>query len=145
MNLRVNIFNIPSQIVYTILPLGLIIMGDSILYVILPSNSDFFGINQFLGIDSVFWIGFILSINRFVRFFSNVLSVNIIKNIGFRNSMFLATFAGAGSTLGYVALKGVFLIVLMRIVWGFSYSLFRLNYQLKVFSYEAKNYGKYIS
>ena len=144
MNLRLNLFNIPDQIVYTILPLGLIIMGDSILYVILPSNSDFFGINQFLGIDSVFWIGFILSINRFVRFFSNVLSVSVIKNIGFRNSMFLATFAGAGSTLGYVALKGVFLIVLMRIIWGFSYSLFRLNYQLKVFSYEAKNYGKYI-
>ena len=119
-------------------------MGDSILYVILPSNPEFFEIKKFLGIDSEFWIGFILSINRFVRFFSNVLSVKIIKNFGFRNSMMLATLAGAGSTFGYVAFKGVILIIIMRIIWGFSYSIFRLSYQLKVFSYEVNNYGRYI-
>ena len=66
---KISRINIPSQITFTILPLGLIIMGDSILYVILPSNYDFFEIESFLGIDSAFWIGFILSINRFVRFF----------------------------------------------------------------------------
>ena len=48
---KINRINIPSQITYTILPLGLIIMGDSILYVILPSNYDFFEIESFLGID----------------------------------------------------------------------------------------------
>lgn len=119
-------------------------MGDSILYVILPSNPEFFEIKKFLGIESEFWIGFILSINRFVRFFSNVLSVKIIKNFGFRNSMMLATLVGAGSTFGYVAFKGVILIIIMRIIWGFSYSIFRLSYQLKVFSYEVNNYGRYI-
>ena len=119
-------------------------MGDSILYVILPSNPEFFEIKKFLGIESEFWIGFILSINRFVRFFSNVLSEKIIKNFGFRNSMMLATLAGAGATFGYVAFKGVILIIIMRIIWGFSYSIFRLSYQLKVFSYEVNNYGRYI-
>ena len=144
MNSKLDILKVPPQIIYTIVPLGLIIMGDSILYVILPSNPDFFGIKKFLGIESEFWIGFILSINRFVRFFSNVLSVKVIKNLGFRNSMMLATIAGAGSTFGYVAFKGVLLIVFMRIIWGFSYSIFRLSYQLKVFSYEVNNYGRYI-
>ena len=32
----------------------------------------------------------------------------------------------------------------MRIIWGFSYSIFRLSYQLKVFSYNPKNFGKYV-
>ena len=141
---KINRINIPSQITFTILPLGLIIMGDSILYVILPSNYDFFEIESFLGIDSAFWIGFILSINRFVRFFSNILSVKVIQNLGFRNSMYLASIFGAGSTLGYAIFKGVFLIIIMRIIWGFSYSIFRLSYQLKVFSYNPKNFGKYV-
>ena len=131
-----RIFKIPPQIIFTIVPLGLIIMGDSILYVILPSNYEFFKINSFLGVDSGFWIGFILSINRFVRIFSNVFSVRIIKILGLRNSMFVATFAGSLSTLGYGLFKGVLLIVLMRIIWGFSYSIFRLSYYLKVYSYE---------
>ena len=78
MSSKLDILKVPSQIIYTIIPLGLIIMGDSILYVILPSNPEFFEIKKFLGIESEFWIGFILSINRFVRFFSNVLSVKII-------------------------------------------------------------------
>tara|TARA_B110000438_G_scaffold163155_1_gene156192 strand:+ start:3248 stop:4480 length:1233 start_codon:yes stop_codon:yes gene_type:complete len=139
-----GIFRIPPQIIFTIVPLGLIIMGDSILYVILPSNYEFFEINSFMGIDSGFWIGFILSINRFVRIFSNVFSVKIIKILGLRNSMFLATFAGSLSTLGYGLFKGVLLIVLMRIIWGFSYSIFRLSYYLKVYSYEINNYGRNI-
>ena len=141
---KISRINIPSQITFTILPLGLIIMGDSILYVILPSNYDFFEIESFLGIDSAFWIGFILSINRFVRFFSNILSVKILQNLGFRNSMYLASIFGAGSTLGYAIFKGVFLIIIMRIIWGFSYSIFRLSYQLKVFSYNPQNFGKYV-
>tara|TARA_B110000438_G_scaffold274721_1_gene295103 strand:+ start:98 stop:1333 length:1236 start_codon:yes stop_codon:yes gene_type:complete len=139
-----GIFKIPPQIIFTIVPLGLIIMGDSILYVILPSNYEFFKINSFLGVDSGFWIGFILSINRFVRIFSNVFSVKIIKILGLRNSMFVATFAGSLSTLGYGLFKGVLLIVLMRIIWGFSYSIFRLSYYLKVYSYEITNYGRHI-
>jgi MFS family permease len=139
-----RIFKIPPQIIFTIVPLGLIIMGDSILYVILPSNYEFFKINSFLGVDSGFWIGFILSINRFVRIFSNVFSVKIIKILGLRNSMFVATFAGSLSTLGYGLFKGVLLIVLMRIIWGFSYSIFRLSYYLKVYSYEITNYGRHI-
>lgn len=147
---KLDIFKIPPQILFTILPLGLIIMGDSILYVILPTNINFFKINSFIGIDSAFWIGFILSINRFVRFFSNVISVKIIKNLGLRKSMFIAIFAGSFSTLGYALLKGVLLIVILRIIWGFAYSIFRLSYQLKVYSFEvssqyflnSNNYGR---
>jgi len=119
-------------------------MGDSILYVILPTNYEFFKIDSFMGIHSGFWIGFILSINRFVRFFSNVISVKIIKNLGLRNSMFLATFTGSFSTLGYAMFKGVLLIVLMRIVWGFAFSIFRLSYQLKIYSFEKNKYGRNI-
>jgi hypothetical protein len=37
-----GMFRIPPQIIFTIVPLGLIIMGDSIIYVILPSNYEFF-------------------------------------------------------------------------------------------------------
>ena len=142
-----NLFslNIPRQISYTIIPLSLIIMGDSILYVILPTNFEFFGITSYMGIPYEFWIGFILSINRFVRFFSNILSVKIFTKLGFRSTIFFACFLGAGSTLFYALFKGVILILIARIIWGFSYSLFRLGYQLKVFSFSVNDYGKYYS
>jgi len=119
-------------------------MGDSILYVILPTNYEFFQINSYLGLPFEFWIGFILSINRFIRFFSNIFSVKVFKYFGFRNTIYIACFLGAGSTLFYALFKGVLLLVLARIIWGFSYSLFRLGYQLKVFSFSANNYGKYL-
>ena len=139
-----SIFKIPKQITYTIIPLSLLIMGDSILYVILPTNYEFFQINSYLGLPFEFWIGFILSINRFIRFFSNIFSVKVFKYFGFRNTIYIACFLGAGSTLFYALFKGVLLLVLARIIWGFSYSLFRLGYQLKVFSFSANNYGKYL-
>lgn len=141
-----NLFslNIPRQISYTIIPLSLIIMGDSILYVILPTNFEFFGITSYMGIPYEFWIGFILSINRFVRFFSNIISVKIFTKLGFRSTIFFACFLGAGSTLFYALFKGVILILIARIIWGFSYSLFRLGYQLKVFSFSVNDYGKYL-
>ncbi len=139
-----NLFKIPRQITYTIIPLSLIIMGDSILYVILPTNYEFFEINSYLSLPYEFWIGFILSINRFIRFFSNIFSVKIFKFFGFRNTIYIACFLGAGSTLFYALFKGVLLLILARIIWGFSYSLFRLGYQLKVFSFSVNNYGKYL-
>ncbi len=135
---------IPGQISLTIIPLSLLIMGDSILYVILPANSDFFRLNSFLGLPNEFWIGFLLSVNRIVRFFTNIFSVNIFKRFGFRNTIFIACFLGAFSTLFYAVLKGVILLFLARVIWGFSYSLFRLGYQLRVFSYHQDNFGKYL-
>ena len=138
---KLSNLNIPSQIVFTIIPLGLIIMGDSILYIILPSNYEYFQIKEFLGIDGGFWVGFILSINRFIRFFSNIFSAKLIKSLGFKNTMYFASILGAGSTFGYAVFKGVFLIIIMRIIWGISYSLFRLCYQLKIFSYDSSNFG----
>ncbi|MBL00970.1 MAG: hypothetical protein CL774_00540 [Chloroflexi bacterium] len=137
-------FKIPGQITLTIIPLSLLIMGDSILYVLLPANSDFFRLNSFLGLPNEFWIGFLLSINRIVRFFTNIFSVKIFKRFGFRNTIFIACVLGASSTLFYAVLKGVILLFIARIIWGFSYSLFRLGYQLRVFSYPSYNFGKYL-
>ena len=33
---------------------------------------------------------------------------------------------------------------LTRIIWGFSYSIFRLGYQLRVFTFSPSDYGKYL-
>ncbi|MBC63753.1 MAG: hypothetical protein CL746_05480 [Chloroflexi bacterium] len=139
-----NNFKIPGQISLTIIPLSLLIMGDSILYVLLPANGEFFRLNSFLGLPNEFWIGFLLSINRIVRFFTNIFSVKIYKRFGFRNTIFIACVLGASSTLFYAVLKGVILLFIARIIWGFSYSLFRLGYQLRVFSYPSNNFGKYL-
>ena len=139
-----NLPSIPKQITFTIVPLTLVIMGDSILYVILPSNFEIFGFKRFLNIDPVFWIGFILSINRFVRFFSNIFASKILSSLGLRNSLFISATLGGLSTIGYGVFKGVFFFILLRILWGVSYSILRLSYQLKVFSFDKKDYGKYL-
>ena len=64
----------PKQFLYTVIPFACVVLGDSLIYLILPLSPEEFGIKDYWGLKLAFWIGIALSINRFVRIFTNFLA-----------------------------------------------------------------------
>ena len=95
-------------------------LGDALLYSVLP----IFG--QQMGF-SVFWIGVLLSINRFVRIPGNTFVALFISKKGYKKAMILASFTAMLTTVFYGVNLGVFLFVLARVLWGLSYSTMRIS------------------
>ncbi len=91
------------------------LLGDALLYVILPVHAATFG----LGLAAV---GFLLAVNRIIRTFTYGLIVRLGQQIGARNLALLTAFTAAISTLGYGLFDGVYLLTAMRILWGLSYA-----------------------
>jgi len=91
------------------------LLGDALLYVILPVHAAAFGL-------SIGAVGFLLAINRIIRTFTYGLLVSFGERIGSKNLAFLAASTAAISTLGYGLFDGVYLLAVMRILWGLSYA-----------------------
>lgn len=124
---------VPIQMVYAVSPTGVVIMGDSLMYVVLPVAAVEFGIHEQLGLAASFWIGLALSINRFIRLVSNSLAASIYQRFGVRWPFVASIAAGALSTLAYGLGSGVAALLLARAVWGISYSFMRLAAHLTAF------------
>lgn len=94
--------------------------GDAFLYAYLPVNYSQAGV-------PLAWIGILLSVNRFVRIFSNTAMVRVFEKYGLRFTTILATCAAILSTLGYALASSVVIWLLCRIVWGLSFSAMRVS------------------
>ncbi|WP_233523071.1 MFS transporter [Peribacillus saganii] len=101
--------------------------GDSMLYIILPTHYKEMGITSLIG------VGVLLSVNRFVRLPLNPLIGFIYKKINFRTGILIAIFFSGITTIGYGFVKEFEIWVIMRSVWGFSWSLFKLGAYLLIF------------
>lgn len=113
--------------VFASLSLAFASFGDAFLYPFLPVNHAAVGV-------PVVWIGVLLSINRFVRIFSNTWIVRLLAKYGLRWITVLAVALAVLSTAGYALASSVFLWLLFRIVWGLAFSALRLTtigYSLK--------------
>ncbi len=110
-------FRVP---VYASLALAFASIGDAFLYPFLPVN------NTSVGVPMV-WIGFLLSVNRFVRIFSNTWMVYLFKKYGLRLVTLIATFLAIISTAGYGLAHNVFLWMIFRVMWGLSFSAMRIS------------------
>ena len=95
--------------------LSVSLLGDALLYVVLPINADAFGI-------SIATVGFLLAINRIVRTFTYNLVVNFGQVVGPKKLAVIAASTAVISTFGYAVFEGVFLLSLSRIIWGLSYA-----------------------
>ena len=95
--------------------LSISLLGDSLLYVILPVHAEAFGV-------SMVAVGFLLAINRIVRTFTYGLVVAIGRSIGAKKLALISSAVAAISTLGYGVTDGVVLLTLSRIAWGLSYA-----------------------
>jgi MFS family permease len=94
--------------------------GDAFLYPFLPVNFGNVGV-------PVMWVGLLLSINRFVRIFSNTMIVHALAKYGLRSIMIVAVLMAILSTLGYAVADGLVVWVLFRITWGLSFSAMRIG------------------
>ncbi|MFN3405377.1 MAG: MFS transporter [Cytophagaceae bacterium] len=94
--------------------------GDAFLYSVLPVNALHMGI-------PVVWIGFLLSINRFIRLVSNQAFAFLFGIYGFKTITIIAAVFAVLTTLVYGITSSLFLWIAARIIWGFCYSALRIS------------------
>ena len=125
---------LPIEMVYAVSPTATVLMGDSLMYVVLPVAAVEFGVQEQFGLAASFWIGLALSINRFIRLGSNAFAASVYQRFGVRWPFVASIAAGAMANLAYGLGSGVVVLLLARAVWGISYSYMRLAAQLTAFA-----------
>lgn len=109
-----------KALVFAALALAFVSFGDAFLYPFLPLNFQSVGL-------PVVWVGLILSINRFVRIFSNSLMVHAFSRYGLRSVMLIAAVLAIASTFGYGLATGILAWLTLRIMWGLAFSAMRIG------------------
>lgn len=95
--------------------LSLALLGDALLYAVLPVHAASFGI-------TLVWVGILLSANRFVRVFAYGYVARLTAALGMRR-MCIAASAGAVLATGLYALgEGPAMLLLARVLWGLVYA-----------------------
>lgn len=94
------------------------IVGDSLLYSILPLEAKALGF-------SAFQVGLLLSVNRWVRLASNPWASRLIERWGPRWPFLIACVLGLFSTAVYGLGWGFLMFLVARLVWGIAWSAFR--------------------
>jgi MFS family permease len=115
----------PRRVVLMTAIVGAVIMGDSMLYNVLPSNITSFGVSAGL-------VGVILSANRFVRLVSNPMAAWFFQRFGLDKPLLLVILVSVGTTVAYGAGHGFVVLLLARLLWGVCYSMLRLGGYLMV-------------
>ena len=95
--------------------LSIVLMGDALIYVVLPVSAGAFGI-------SIVWVGVLLSANRFVRIVSYGPIARATTAFGLRNATIVACIGGASSTVMYWLFDGGWLLLVARLLWGLSFA-----------------------
>ena len=93
-------------------------IGDTILYSVLPVYASSIGLSDL-------WVGFLLSINRFIRLISHGFIASLILRYGLKNVVLFSTIGASLSTFFYRTPTLIFLFTVSRILWGIAYSGFR--------------------
>jgi MFS transporter, DHA1 family, multidrug resistance protein len=114
------------------LVLALASFGDAFLYPVLPVNAAQMGV-------PLIWVGFLLSINRFIRLMANQVFGWLFNTFGYRRITILAAVFAAISTFCYGLATGLVIWIAARIVWGLCYSSLRIS--CISYSLESKNPG----
>ncbi|MCG8332733.1 MAG: MFS transporter [Chitinophagales bacterium] len=103
-------------------------LGDALLYPVLPIYGKEMGF-------SVFVIGLLLSVNRFVRIIANTPIANIVAKFGMRKVLIICSGLAVITTIFYGIEWGLASFFIARILWGLSYSglkIASLNYAAQV-------------
>jgi len=111
------------------------LLGDSFLYIGLPLQ---FGTLEL----SLVSVGILLSVNRFVRFFSNTWAGYIYRRYGIRLPFVTAICVGTMATLSYGVVSGFLPFFIARIVWGVAWSFLRLPGYFFVAAASGERRGK---
>lgn len=99
---------------------GLSLLGDSLLYAVLPSRPEAAG----LGLAQV---GLALSANRWIRMLTNPLAGRIVDRFGATWPFLAALVLAAATTAIYGSGGGVYLMLAARCGWGLAWSFIRIG------------------
>ncbi|GLB61438.1 MFS transporter [Cytobacillus sp. NCCP-133] len=112
----------PSQmIVIVALATALSLLGDSMLYIALPVFW------KEASLDSIWQVGILLSINRFIRLPFNPVVGWVYKKIPLKSGLLFAVLLGGFTTLGYGLFSGFLAWVILRGLWGIAWSFLRIG------------------
>lgn len=95
--------------------LSLALLGDALIYAVLPVHAASFGI-------TLAWVGVLLSANRFVRVFAYGLVARATHVVGLRRICIAASIASVIATGLYGLADGAWLLLAARILWGIAYA-----------------------
>lgn len=95
---------------------GLSLLGDAMLYVVLPSQPGVAGLTAAA-------LGVVLSANRIVRLAANPLAGALYDRLDGRQPYVLAMALAAVSTLGYYLAHDFWPLLLARVIWGIAFAL----------------------
>ena len=108
--------------------LSLVLLGDALIYAVLPVYADSFGIT--LG-----WVGVLLSANRFVRVFAYGLIARVIYRFGARQTCLGAAVVATITTAIYGIGQDPVVLLISRILYGLTYAalvLITLSYAIEL-------------
>lgn len=113
------------------------LVGDSMLYIALPIFW------KEVGLDSLWQVGILLSINRFIRLPFNPIIGWVYQKISLKIGLIIAVILGAITTFGYGIITGFIGWLILRGMWGVTWSFFRIGGLAAVIaSTTDKNRGK---
>ena len=100
---------------------ALCLLGDSMLYIVLPVHY------QEMGVSSLWEVGIILAVNRIVRLPLNPCIGWFYSHVSERTGIFIAVTLAAVTTFSYGFLPNLAFWILARCVWGVAWTLLRLG------------------
>ena len=129
-----------SSNVYNVIRAALVVsfsnLGDSLLYVALPIVYESLGL-------SLVHVGILLSANRLIRFISNTIAGYIYGRNSTKKLLIISIVAAFIINLSYGFITGFYLFLLMRVLWGVTWSFLGLGGYLSAISdSEDENRGQ---
>jgi MFS family permease len=100
--------------------LGLVWLGDALIYVVMPLHAAAFGIS--LGL-----VGVVLSANRIVRILGYGWLSSASRRFGMRALTASVAVGAAGSTIAYGVFPGFLPLLVARLVWGMAYAVLNVT------------------
>jgi predicted MFS family arabinose efflux permease len=100
--------------------LGLVWLGDALIYVVLPLYPAQFGVE-------IATVAILLSVNRVIRIVGYGWVSPLARRFGANTLTAAACAAGALSTLAYGLLSGFVLLFIARLMWGGAYGVINLT------------------
>lgn len=110
-----------NTIVIVAVVTALSLLGDSMLYIALPIYWES------AGLESIWQVGVLLSINRFIRLPFNPFVGWMYKHISLKAGLIIAVLFGGFTTMGYGIFEGFTAWVILRAIWGIAWSFFRIG------------------
>lgn len=129
--MRTKITPDTKKFIIVMIIVGLGMAGDAMIYCLLPVTPESFNI-------TVFQIGILLSVNRFVRLITNEISTSVVTRLNSDKPLVIAVCLSTFITLGYAIPWGFWWLLFLRALWGGCFSLLRIEGYIAALRYSNR-------